>query len=207
MSISRDKYIEVHERAQAEEINTIGLKFLTHVNEYLDDVKKRLNHNEIGTPEDAVECELTNNWYKSLVPFISQLQLNTAPSLQNVFKDGFNVAAKPQYTEDDFIALQMAQESGSNKVYTSIMATAERIHEGLAAKALDKANALGDKRDEAEGAPDVHYRREVSERFLARVDDLLLELHDMVMPDLSDGPSGNGQNRKGPPSGPKGPRF
>ena len=209
MTVSRDKYIEVHERAVAEEVNAIGMRFLTRVNEYLDDIKQRLGDNRIGTPEDAIECELTNNWYKALVPFISQMQLNTSSARESFFKEDFNGSAKPRYTADDFVTLQMAQESASTKIYSSIMATADRIHERLVAQALDKAEHLGRNKDAVEGSPDEDYKREVAQRFLARLDGLMLELHDMVLPDLSDGPGGEDQGRKRPPQDPKGkgPRF
>lgn len=208
MTVSRDKFLEVHARAGADASMVINDKFIARVNEYLGDVKQKLNDGSIGTLEDAAEHDLVNKWYKALVPFISKMNLDSAPVQASFFKGAFNEKTKAEYTADDFRTLEMAHESAFNKIYANVMNTASQLHETLVAQAMDKAAQLSRQRMQEEGGSAEIFRRETASRFLKRLDGLMVELHDIVMPDMTSGSDDDfSGGRKGPFKNPKGPRF
>lgn len=209
MTISREKYKQVHDRASADSLHLISAKFLSQAQEHIRESREIVAEKRVKTPEDRAEFELANEWYKEMVPFLSGMDAAAKKKVEPPQVVQFNTAASPpQYTEQDFRSLEKAHENAFKHVYADVMNGVSRIYETMVIRALERATGLMVDKAEKEGTQlDETYCVKTAQRFLDRLEGLMVEFHDMVMPDADKQDPGNQNKGPGRRPGSGGPKF
>lgn len=198
MAITPEKFRQVYDRARADSLHLICVGFSSQIDSHIRSSEKLVADGRLKTPEDMAEFEFANEWYKRMAPVLGKLHKEARDKSGMPPKASFNASAVPAaYAPEDFMLLERAHENAFKSVYAEVMGGADQVFEAMKERAQDVAGEL------SSGT----YSQKATQRFLKRLDTLMIKFHDIVMPDPDKSEPGD-HNNKNPvhhpgPSGPK----